>query len=227
MNYKDLAVAYSVSGWPGVLPLPANAKTPPPEGYTGRSGDWTPLERVQQWSLSERGEGNLGLRLPDWIVGIDVDAYEGKVGGRSFEQLADACGALPKTWISTSRDDNMSGILFYRIPEGTGWKKAHPPEHIDIIRAAHRYAVVYPSVHPEGRPYRWLKPGGAPAKEFEIPVASELPDLPQSWVDALFSDRGSAEFAHIPAHTPGHMESLPSPLPSTLPESSTLSESLP
>jgi hypothetical protein len=122
--------------------------------------------------------------MPDWVVGIDVDAYGSKVGWESFKQLLERCGDLPATWCSTSRDDGKSGIRFYQIPEGTGWRKAHPPEHIDIIRAAHRYAVVWPSIHPEGRQYRWIDPDGE--YTVDVPRPEWLPELPETWLKELF-----------------------------------------
>lgn len=192
LTYRDLAIAYWASGWRGVLPLPARKKMPVPEGYTGKNGDWTELEQITEWSTGSRGGGNLGLRMPDWVVGIDVDAYGDKVGDLSWMDLIEECGDPPATWISTSRPEAadghsgvVAGIRYYRVPPGTGWRKAKPPEHIDIIRAAHRYAVVYPSIHPSGNQYVWIDPDGNLAGN-SVPSPQSLPELPKAWMDRLF-----------------------------------------
>jgi hypothetical protein len=182
--YREQALTYALAGWPGVLPLPAREKSPVPTGYTGKSGEYTDLNKVAEWVSGPRGDGNVALRMPSTVVGIDVDAYGSKVGWASFKELLERCGDLPATWCSTSRDDGKSGIRFYQIPEGTGWRKAHSPEHIDIIRAAHRYAVVWPSIHPEGRQYRWIDPDGALTTE--PPQPEWLPELPTEWLEELF-----------------------------------------
>jgi hypothetical protein len=53
-----------------------------------------------------------------------------------------------------------------------------PGPGIEIIQHRHRYAVVWPSVHPEGRPYVWVGRLG-------IPGPRHLPMLPERWVDGL------------------------------------------
>lgn len=199
--YREQALTYALAGWPGVLPLPAREKSPVPTGYTGKSGEYTDLNKVAEWVSGPRGDGNVALRMPDTVVGIDVDAYGSKVGWASFKELLERCGDLPATWCSTSRDDGKSGIRFYQIPEGTGWRKAHSPEHIDIIRAAHRYAVVWPSIHPEGRQYRWIDPDGALTTE--PPQPEWLPELPETWLEELFPDEQERRPDLQPAAGPG------------------------
>ena len=73
--YGDAAVGYWEADWMGVLPLRAGAKSPPPSGYTGQDGGWPSRVDVQRWA-EERPRANIGLRLPDDVIGLDVDDYD-------------------------------------------------------------------------------------------------------------------------------------------------------
>ncbi len=55
--------------------------------------------------------------------------------------------------------------------------------HIDVIQRSHRYAVVWPSVHPKRLRYRWYDQGGDVLDR--VPTLAELPQLPGSWVEYL------------------------------------------
>jgi Bifunctional DNA primase/polymerase, N-terminal len=107
-------------------------------------------------------------------IGLDVDCYEEKTGAADLARLFGQWGPLPPTWKTTSRDDG-SGILLYRVPSGvdpTNWHTGAGPS-IEIIRHAHRYAVVWPSIHPEtGQPYRWYRPDGTLADDARSPVSA-------------------------------------------------------
>lgn len=179
--YATAAPTYWRSGWRGVLPLPANRKASPPTGFTGHGAPY--LSWPDLFSLMEgpEGAGNICLRLPAGVLGIDVDAYDGKPGAATLASLETAHGPLSATWTSTSRDDGTSGIRLFRVPEGVNWVGALPG--IETVHAGHRYMLVAPSVHPEGRVYRWLTPDGRDATG--VPRPDELPDLPLAWVAAL------------------------------------------
>lgn len=191
--YSDTAREYLAAGWTSVLPLPPGAKTPPPAGFTGAAGADPDDETIARWER-EQGDGNVALRLPDGIVGIDVDAYGSKHGQASLAALEAELGALPPTWWSTARSDGVSGIRFYRVPVGTRFG-GELGKDIDVIQRHHRYAVVWPSTNPKagGAIYRWLAPGGA-AKE-RPPRVEELPELPAAWVTALSRSAGMAGVA--------------------------------
>jgi transcriptional regulator of met regulon len=136
---------------------------------------------VQAW-VEDRGGGNVALRMPPNVLGIDVDDYKDKPGAAVLDELEKKHGTLPATWTSSSRG-GRSGIRFYRIPEGLHWPGILGPG-IETIRYDHRYAVAWPSIHPEGGTYRWTRPDGAIALD-EVPDVDELPALPQKWVEAL------------------------------------------
>ena len=92
----------------------------------------------------------------------------------------------------------MSGIRYYRLPEPAKLIGALPG--IEIIQRHHRYAVVAPSIHPEGRPYLWLHHG----EVVDIPNVNDLPTLPGSWVDHLRADRRTSAERHTPRHRGRH-----------------------
>lgn len=184
--YRDAAPTYRAAGWIGVLPVPYGTKKLRAVGWTGHEGRWPSYADVQSWCDSDahdEGGGNIALRLPPDIVGIDVDGYDGKQGAATLAGHAERWGPLPATWWSTSRDDGVSGIRLYRVPDGLRWP-GQAGAHIEIIQTAHRYAVVSPSVHPDtGRTYRWIRPDGIVSTS--PPDPDELPLLPDPWIGGL------------------------------------------
>ncbi len=99
--YAEAASKYRAAGWLGVLPVgykPAE-KGPPPRGYTGHEGTDPTDDQVADW-VAKRGDRNVTLRLPKNVVGIDVDAYDGKAGGETLDVLESELGSLPETWVS-------------------------------------------------------------------------------------------------------------------------------
>lgn len=179
--YATAADLYWQAGWRGIVPLPARAKKNPPKGYTGDGGTYPYYPEVWEWINGPAGAGNIALRMPANVIGLDVDAYGDKPGAETLALAESAHGPLPPTWRTTSRDDGVSGIRLYRVPEGLAW-----PGEIggatEIIQARHRYAIVWPSVHPEGRTYRWIGPDGVVSTT--IPDPDTLPLLPQEWIEA-------------------------------------------
>jgi hypothetical protein len=152
--------------------------------------------QVQRWRKN-RPNGNIGLHLGPVdgteldIVGLDVDDYRDgdkrKTGGRQLAALEAELGALPPTYRSSSRIDGVSGIRFFLAPTGLAFA-GKAAEHIDVVQNAHRYAVVWPSMHPDGRRYRIYPPGSRTPTD-EIPEAAALPLLPDAWVDRLTNSR--------------------------------------
>jgi hypothetical protein len=117
--YQRGAPLYIDAGWLGPLPFPPCRKVPPPTGFTGHDGAWPSEEQVNAWKEEKPPESNLGLRLQYGLVGIDVDAYDGKTGGRTLEEAESRWGPLPPTYCSSSRiPDRQSGIRLFRVPVG-------------------------------------------------------------------------------------------------------------
>jgi hypothetical protein len=182
-GYGSALELYLAAGWPSVLPLPVGKKAPPPDGYTGRKhlDTWPTPDQHQRWS-QQHPDGNVALRLPPNVVGLDVDAHGDRAGGESFAKLKAEHGELPDTWTVTSREDGVSGIRLFRaqLPAGRRWREKLAGDGIELLHTGHRYAVVWPSIHPTGSVYRWNRPG--------VPTVAELPELPPAWIDALTED---------------------------------------
>lgn len=200
--YSTAAHDYFNAGW-YPIPLPHNAKDPVPVGFTGQDGEFVSERQVLEWSKPKARfdtkkvnfpVGNVALRLPKTVIGIDVDAYGTKKGDETLAAAEEDWGALPPTWVSTSRTDGISGIRLFAVPEGLAWPGELPQgKGVEILQWAHRYAVVAPSTNPDnnGLPYRWFQEEEtdegvvlAP-REDEFPAVDEIPALPQEWIDGL------------------------------------------
>jgi hypothetical protein len=115
-GYASAFDTYHSRGWP-VLPIPKGKKRPPPEGFTGHNGITPSYPDMLAWS-EDQPDGNVCIRLPRGVIGIDVDDYEDKNGGDTLAEAENRWGKLPPSYRSTSRDDGVSGIRLYLIPEG-------------------------------------------------------------------------------------------------------------
>lgn len=178
--FEVSAQLYLSNGW-GPLLLPTGQKTPPPSGYTGESGKRVRQEDVNRW-LEQNPRGNVGLRLPLNVIAIDVDCYDGKKGAETLTDLERGYGELPPTWSSTSREDG-SRQYFYRVTPGTRLPGALGAG-VEVLQNHHRYAVVWPSVHPAtGRTYTWYTPDGTAAEPGVVPSVGDLTDLPNEWTE--------------------------------------------
>jgi hypothetical protein len=188
--YADAAPAIQEGDLGSPLPIPFGQKSWPPAGYTGADRAIPDDEKVQGWVDTKGGE-NVALAVQRNVVGVDVDAHDGKLGMDTLIELEKLHGRLPPTWSVTSRT-NGSRLAFYRLPEGVtsdGWANQYGPG-IDVIRYGHRYAMVAPSVHPSGEAYRWLGPDGTDAPAGVIPECDDLAELPMPWVELVAPDIG-------------------------------------
>lgn len=196
MTYAATAHLYLAAGWTCVLPVPPGDKHPPPVGFTGAHGVDTSPEQVAAWAR-ERPESAVALRMPDGVIGIDVDEYVTasgvvKHGAATLLGAEARWGPLPSTWSSTARGPGPSRISFYRVPAGRYITALRPD--VEIIQRHHRYAVVWPSPHAAGT-YTWYNPHGA--GDSRIPGPAHLAELPAAWVAGLAE--GAAEAGPAPA----------------------------
>jgi P4 family phage/plasmid primase-like protien len=191
--YAYGAVLYRQAGW--LTPLPVVGKDVNlPDGFTGYEGRDAVDDDIARW-MNDRGADNVCIRLPDDVIGIDVDAYDGRRGEETIEWWAENVGEpLPPTWRSTARDDGVSGIYLFRVPAGRRWRShLGRDSNVEIVRRHHRYAVVWPSLHPNiGRRYFWYRPDGTISMD-EVPDIEMLPTLPDAWVEALQRDAAGFE----------------------------------
>jgi P4 family phage/plasmid primase-like protien len=191
VGYATAKDIYWDAGWPGILMLAPDTKYPPPTGFTGHDGVDPSYPDMCSWAEQTPG-GNLALRLPDTVIGIDVDAYGTKTGAATLTEAQRRWGPLPATYRSTSPDDGLSGIRLYRIPAGVmlAGKIAFDElgiGDIEIVQHHHRYAMAWPSIHPSGRPYRWIAEIDGSVVDY-VPAPTDLPDLPDRWITALRID---------------------------------------
>jgi len=188
--YASSALDYWRAGHRGALYLPPAKKGPPPVGYTGWGGRWPSMADIAGW-VEDHPNGNIALRPDEETLGFDVDDYEPKKGGETIGVLEAELGPLPATVSSTSRGFGVSRIRFYRVPAGLAWRD--DLVDIELIHYGHRYAVVWPSVHDKtGELYVWYDEDGQTLEE--VPDFSNLPKLPDPWVEYL--EKGEGGGAH-------------------------------
>lgn len=181
--------------------MPYREKFPPPANTNKQTSDHPTSEQIELWRTW--GQRNICVRCAEVdddheVIGIDVDQYlkgeKQKNGFSQLQRLETAYGSLPDTWIATARTDGMSGIRFFRVPRGLRFH-GQADDDIEVIRKGHRYAMVWPSIHPDGGMYWWFPPGVEPTEENrqawngEIPDPRAFPLLPDAWIDYLTNHR--------------------------------------
>lgn len=204
--FAESFAEYHAKGWSGTLPLPYAAKKLPPREFTGYEGAYPSFADLHTWA--DDGPRNICQRMRADVVGVDVDAYNGKPGAATLATLVQAFGALPPSWMSTSRDDGISGIRYYRVPVGTTLIGSLPG--IEFIQRHHRYAVVWPSVHPDtGQVYQWVNELTGEIG-CDIPAVADLPELPSPWLAGLRNDAsGSTKADHTLEQMQGTLHGFP------------------
>jgi hypothetical protein len=198
--YGQAALRYIKVGWPEALPIwrgGVKDKQPMVRGYHGREGVWPDDTTNRLWA-SRYARANIALRLPRWIVGLDVDHYSDKYGGDSLAELQDKLGSLPGTFVSTARDDGVSGIRLFMVP-GDFVASAWPSQaavDIDMITWYERYVICSPSAHKSGNVYRWYRQRGV-FKEMEwfskLPSPQHMAVLPVEWCEYLTGLAGGGD----------------------------------
>jgi hypothetical protein len=181
VDVRAAALLAHERGWHPV-PLPAGCKSPPPIGLTGAAGVDLTVEEIAALAWT----GNLGLRVPEFVLGIDTDCYHD--GGVTLAKLIDECGPPPPTFASHSQRGDGSCIRFFIVPVGRFWRDV--PPGVEMIQHTYRFAAVAPSVHPEGRRYVWHDE--AEDEPCGLPHVDDLPELPLAWIEALRSGDAAA-----------------------------------
>lgn len=185
--FPDVIAAY-VAQDHIILPLPEKSKASPPGGYTGHHGEIPDADTYKRWAKSFP-KGNVAFRPADGLIGFDIDTYthgdKVKDGHQEWRDLCARHGSPPPTVTSTARDPEVSGIRWYKVPKGLKWP-GKIGEAIEVVQHVHRYAVVWPSVHPElETTYKWYNADGG---EMSVPPRDgHFAELPEEWVRAITS----------------------------------------
>jgi hypothetical protein len=190
--FRTAAVYYRDIGWTGTIPTTRRGtKAPLAKGVTGHNGVDATDDELDAL-IAEFPSANIGLRLPWNIIGIDVDAYDDRLGLETLMYISRQLDCpLPTTWRSTSRapEDGVSGIYLFRAPRGPKqvWvTDLGVGSGIEIAQFHHRFATVAPSIHNSiGLEYKWWR-GPEPVVP---PRPEELPELPAAWNVFLMSPR--------------------------------------
>lgn len=198
--YAQAAQAYIGDGL-SPLPLKPGTKRPRLAGYHGWEGKWVDAVVARKWA-GKYGKLDVAIRLPKWIICFDVDDYEGKAGGKTLRALERELGPLPQTIRSTARwGEGVSGIKWFRVPEkyqDSHWAGVAGPG-IEIVSWFDRVAVVWPSMHRNGKQYRWYDEGED--HEVEWPEW-DIPELPVAWCERFTGEsaRGAVvKIRNVPA----------------------------
>lgn len=165
------------------MPMPVRGKRLLVAGATGYAGIVTP-QKVEEWGTTF-SEAHIALRADGWL-GIDVDCYNGKTGDIQLAELEAELGPLPRTVSSTSRgEESKSRIYLYRVEHDVPRRSKAAPD-IEVVHKFHRYAVVFPSIHPDTRErYHWYGFDGEFLSKEGPPPVAQLPLLPDAWDEFL------------------------------------------
>lgn len=134
-------------GWPV---FPVNGKEPLTEhGFKDATTD---LDQIRTWWERYPTAGvAVATGEPSGLFVVDVDAQKG--GARVWKELCDKHGKPPAT-LATLTGGGGSHLIF-RFPGDVPSSVGRLGDHVDV-RAAGGYAVLPPTVHANGRPYKWM-----------------------------------------------------------------------
>lgn len=172
----------------GYLPAPADGKIVVVKKSTGYEGVITP-EKVEAWK-PRYWDSDVVLRPEGWL-GIDVDHRDDKFGAVQLRELEKTLGPLPPTFSITSRGvDSPSRTYLFKVNQDCP-RRSKAAKDIDVVHKFHRYAVTFPTIHPDtGQRYEWYSPEGEQLRTW-LPRPEELPALPQAWDEYLKTSHAS------------------------------------
>ena len=171
------AMEYAVNNW-AVFPL--RGKIPAIAGGRGVLDATTDINTIAAWWGGRYAGCNIGARVPESMVVIDVDPRHG--GLDSIKQLERDHGQIPETLTTVSGRGDGGVHLYFRRPSGKLSSRFLGPG-IDV-KTSTGYVVMPPSIHPDsGKPYRRIEhPVAAPPawlgtklKRREPPAATRSP----------------------------------------------------
>lgn len=141
----DAALFYASQGVE-VFPLAGKS----PRTRRGFHDATTHPDFIRGWWLTTTLNVNIGLRVPEGIVVIDVDPRNG--GDESLTRLETQFGPLPDTLTCLTGGGGRHLWLAYN-----GAARGRLATGIDVKTHKSGYVVAPPSIHPDtGRRYEWL-----------------------------------------------------------------------
>jgi hypothetical protein len=161
-RWLQQADANGANGWTGPIPigkeqggrykLPWSSSRHGFNGTDAPPDEWEELasDAVQRCQTTP-GILALAERLPVGVLGIDVDAHDGKNGKQTLADWEAQFGPLPATYRITARRDGVSGIRLYGVPVDFYPKEA-PDSGVEFLDHHHRYMAAPPSWHHTGKP---------------------------------------------------------------------------
>lgn len=159
-----------------IIPVPKGQKFP--KGLAGWQKRATSDESqiLDWWGRGEAGIGWAMGRQPngEFLVAIDVDVNDGKVGKATIEALIKKHDLASTFQLTTTQRTGTGGYHFVFVCMG-GFEPTNGVlgEHVDV-RGEGGFVVIAPSIHPNGNPYRWTKP---PWEQLPSPFPKPLVDL--------------------------------------------------
>lgn len=169
------AIEYAVRNW-RVFPL--TGKVPAIAGGRGVLDASSDVNIVASWWGGAYRGCNIGGRVPEPMVVIDIDPRHGGID--SLAAIEGRYGPLPETLTTLSGRGDGGRHLFYRRPVGRLSARRLGPG-IDV-KTSSGYVVLAPSIHPDsGKPYiRIDAPVAAPPPWFTaLLLPAPLPPMPR------------------------------------------------
>jgi hypothetical protein len=159
----------------GLQSFPLKPRMKEPAIWRGFHSATTNPATLRRW-FAQGYPYNIGIRT-GMASGVFVFDVDGEIGAQSQRELERQYGPLPETLIAqTGNGLHYWLIAKCEIPSS----KSKIAAHIDICAEGH-YVVAPPSVHPNGKQYRWLNdlpPAPAPAWLIELAVRRPAIVLP-------------------------------------------------
>lgn len=177
--YKDRALAHFDKSW-DVFPAAPGGKEPL---VKGRSGGYQsePASREQILRELDRfDKANIGIRLPNDMIGLDLDLRADADGVVTADGLDSFFGLeLPPT-IGLGHAPDGDEVApdyrhhLYRVPVGVLpddiARLKDSKGGIDLLRWMHRLTVGSDSIHKSGQMYRWVREDGSISKGIPTPA---------------------------------------------------------
>jgi hypothetical protein len=193
------ALAYAARGW-SVFPCQHGTKEPFP-GTHGVKDASTDEATIRAW-WTRWPDANVALACgPEsgvYVVDVDVDPEKGVNGWESLKELPD----LP----ATVRQNTPRGGAHFLFRADTPPRNKNSFRNGIDIRAGGYYIMLTPSIHPNGKPYRWeadYGPGEIELAEFPAALRpAEAPKTPPPWERKPQAPRTAPAAPGGPAGTP-------------------------